>query len=445
MSKIDPRPTGKPEFNPNAERYWDARDLEGELRRVFEICHNCRMCVNYCGSFPDMFARVDRDIDAGATGSERLGSDDFTSVTDHCWQCKICYIKCPYTPDEGHEWLVDLPRLLMREKSQRSRRNGISLQDTALGEPGVLGKFASGATAPLVNFVNANRLVRKSIERVAGISSEFPLPTYADEPFSRWLEHHEPLAGAGSAGKVAIFSTCLGDYYFPTVPANAVRALEKNGFAVFRPEQRCCGMPNLDGGDLEGAKEKARFNVASLHRALEEGYALVGAQPTCTMTVKSEYPELLGTRESREVADSVYDLMGFFDKLRKEKKLNREFTNPLGKIAYHAPCHLRAQKIGYPAMRVLGLVQDTEVELVEQCSAVDGTWGMKAQNYEEGRKYAQRLVRGIESAEADLVVSDCQLAARRIQKENGVQAIHPVEALASAYGVAISRASEASR
>ncbi|WP_394820586.1 heterodisulfide reductase-related iron-sulfur binding cluster [Pendulispora albinea] len=445
MSKIDPRPTEKPEFNPNAERYWDARDLEGELRRVIEICHNCRMCVNYCGSFPDMFARVDRDIDAGATGSERLGIEDFTSITDHCWQCKICYIKCPYTPDEGHEWLVDLPRLLMREKAQRSRRNGISLQETALGEPGILGSLASGVTAPLVNFVNANRLVRKTIEKVAGISSEFPIPSYAAQPFARWLANHEPLAGAGSAGKVALFSTCLGDYYFPSVPANAVRALEKNGYAVFRPEQQCCGMPNLDGGDLEGAKAKARFNVASLHAALEQGYALVGAQPTCTMTVKGEYPELLGTREAREVADNVYDLMGFFDKLRKEKKLNREFTKPLGKIAYHAPCHLRAQKIGYPAVRVLNLVQDTEVELVEQCSAIDGTWGMKAENYEEGRKYAERLVRGIEAAEAELVVSDCQLAARRIQKENGVQAIHPVEALASAYGVAISRASETPR
>jgi len=440
MSKIDARPLEKPAFNPNEDRYWDARDLETEFRRVVEICRNCRMCVNYCGSFPDMFSRVDRDIDAGATGSERLGSDDFTSITDRCWQCKICYIKCPYTPDEEHEWLVDVPRLLQREKSQRSRRTGVSLQETALGEPGLIGQYVSGRTAGLVNFVNANRLVRKAIERVAGISSEFPLPQYAAEPFTRWLQHHQPLAGAGSAGRVALFSTCLGDYYFPTVPANAVRALEKNGYEVLRPEQQCCGMPNLDGGDIEGTKAKARFNVAMLHQALEQGYLLVGAQPTCTMTVKSEYPELLGTPEAREVADNVHDLMGFFDKLRKEKTLNREFTKPLGKIAYHAPCHLRAQKIGYPAMRVLGLVQDTEVELVEQCSAVDGTWGLKAQNYEEGRKYAQRLVRGIDNVEAELVVSDCQLAARRIEKENGVQAIHPVEALAAAYGVAVARA-----
>ena len=56
-------PQQPPAFNPNDPRYWDERDLEGELKRVFEICHSCRMCVNYCGSFPDLFARVDRDIE----------------------------------------------------------------------------------------------------------------------------------------------------------------------------------------------------------------------------------------------------------------------------------------------------------------------------------------------------------------------------------------------
>ena len=114
--KIDPKPHNPPAFKPDDPRYLDPRDLEGELRRVFEICHGCRMCVNYCGSFPDLFARVDRDIETrGADGAELLDAADFASVTELCWQCKLCYIKCPYTPDEGHEWALDFPRLLTRE------------------------------------------------------------------------------------------------------------------------------------------------------------------------------------------------------------------------------------------------------------------------------------------------------------------------------------------
>ncbi|MEO8877759.1 MAG: heterodisulfide reductase-related iron-sulfur binding cluster, partial [Polyangiaceae bacterium] len=228
---------------------------------------------------------------------------------------------------------------------------------------------------------------------------------------------------------------------FPAVPANATRVLEKNGFRVHRPEQVCCGMPNIDGGDIAAAKQKAATNVASLLREIELGRQIVVVQPTCGYMLKKEYPELLGTADAARVAEKTLDLMEFLERLRREKKLNRDFKTSLGKVAYHAPCHLRAQKIGTPGARVLGAIPDTEVDVVEQCSAVDGTWGMKAQYYEEGRKYAQRLVRGvnnaIEGAEKSLVVTDCQLAGQRIKKENDVDVLHPVSALARAYGIEV--------
>src|SRR6185369_6606864 len=148
-----------------------------------------------------------------------------------------------------------------------------------------------------------------------------------------------------------------------------------------------------------------------------------------------EWHEYVPRPEVKEVAAATLDLMEFLVVLGKEKKLKREFPKSLGTVAYHAACHLRAQKIGFPGMRVLNVVPDTEVRLIEQCSAVDGTWGMKAAHYEAGRRYAAKLTRGIEGAEADTVVSDCTLAGLRITQENGVRVMHPVEALAQAYGL----------
>ncbi len=436
--KINPKPVRPPAFDPNDARYWDERDLEGELKRVFEICHSCRMCVNFCGSFPDLFARVDRDIEGrGADGAELLDDKDFASVVDLCWQCKMCFIECPYTPDQGHHWLVDFPRLAMREKAQRAKRKEVTLQDKALGEPGRLGMTMSGPLAPLTNLINEQRLLRKVNEKVLGISSEFPLPKFAAQPFERWWKKHEPLPEAGSAGKVAIFATCTGDYNFPRMAAATVRVLEKNGFSVERPPQECCGMPNLDGGDIDAAKAKARFNVAQLLPLVEQGHRVVVPGPTCSYTIKKEWPELLGTPEAKKVAAATFDIMEFLERLRREKKLVKEFSASLGKVAYHAACHLRAQKIGTPGARILGLVPDTEVDIVEKCSAVDGTWGMKAQYYEMGKKYAQKLARGIENVEPQLVVTDCPLSALRILKENDREAIHPAEALARAYGLSV--------
>jgi glycerol-3-phosphate dehydrogenase subunit C len=436
--KIDPRPNAPPAIDYRSDRFWDARDLEQETKRVFEICHGCRMCVNYCGSFPDMFARVDRDIEKnGATGAEKLSHDDFTSVTDLCWQCKLCYIKCPYTADEGHPWLVDVPRLLTRHKAQRARRDGISLQDKVLGEPQALGSFAAGPLAPLANFVNANRLIRKVNEKVIGISASFPTPTFATHSFEKWLAHHEPLPRAGERGTVSLFATCTGDYNYPSIPANAVRVLEHNGYRVERPPQTCCGLPNLDGGDVAAGTAKAQFNVESLLAEIEAGRRVVVVGPSCSYMIRKEYPDLLGTTKAETVARGTLDVMEFLEGLRKDKTLEKNFTSGLGKVAYHAPCHLRAQKIGFPGARLLGLLPDTEVEVIEQCSAVDGTWGMKTEHYEMGRKYAQKLVRDVEAMEPKHVVSDCPLSMLRIRKENERGVLHPIEALAHAYGIAV--------
>ncbi len=447
MSVIQRTPVVPPATSPNDPRYYEARDLEAELRRTFQICHECRMCVGYCGSFPELFNRIDKAVDSGAAeGAETIDNADIKAVGDQCWQCKLCYIKCPYTADEGASELLDFPRLMSRERAARSQREGIPLVDKILGEPQLIGQIGS-VTAPLSNLITKSQLLRKVQEKVTGISAKFPLPTFAKETFSAWFQEHTPAAGAGELGEVVLFATCYGEYNTPAVAQAAVLVLEHNGYTVrysgsgvdAKDEMfTCCGLPNIDGGDVAGATAKIEHNVALLLPHVRAGRKIVVPGPSCGMMIKKEWHEYVGrTREAevKEVAASTLDLMEFLVTLGKEKKLKREFPKSLGTVAYHAACHLRAQKVGFPGMRVLNAVQDTEVRMVEECSAVDGTWGMKAEHYETGRKYAGKLTRGINDAEADTVVSDCSLAALRIGKENGVHVIHPIEALAQAYGL----------
>ncbi|MBI5512656.1 MAG: 4Fe-4S dicluster domain-containing protein [Deltaproteobacteria bacterium] len=436
MVELKPTPERPPCFDPNDARFWDPDDLEAELRRVFEICHGCRMCVGYCPSFPFLFERIDENHEqrAMAHSAVTLDAGDLRTVTDLCFQCKLCYVKCPYTPeDPGSTWLVDFPRLLWREKTVRTRREGLSLQERVLGEPGLLGALNAGPQAGLVNFVSAQALVRKAMDKVAGIAPEFPLPTYASQPFSRWFKRRPK--GEGNAGGVALFSTCLVEYNRPRTGRAAVAVLEHAGLSVTLPEQGCCGMPTMDTGDWDSLREKARYNVERLVEEVRAGRDIVCPGPSCSMTLKKEYPELLGSPEAALVASHTFDLMEYLAKLDRAGTLPRNFVKSLGKIAYHAPCHLRAQRIATPTRGLLEQVPDTEVTVVEQCSAVDGTWGMKSQYYDLGVRYSRKLVRGIRDAEAAHVASDCPLASQRIAKENGVAVSHPVELLALAYGL----------
>jgi glycerol-3-phosphate dehydrogenase subunit C len=178
------------------------------------------------------------------------------------------------------------------------------------------------------------------------------------------------------------------------------------------------------------------MNVRSLLVEVEKGRKVISLQPTCGYTVKKEWPELLGTDAARKVSAATLDVLELLEQHRRDKTLARDFKKGAGRVAYHAACHLRAQKIGYPAVRLMNALPDTEVQVLEQCSAVDGTWGMKAQHYEMGRRYAQKLTQGIETIAPQVVVTDCALAAQRIVAENGMTPKHPVEVLAEAYGLA---------
>ena len=93
-------------YDPHHPKYTDEKDVRDELTRVYDLCHGCRLCFKYCSSFPTLFDYVDRheDQDAG-----RLTPAQQDHVIDGCFQCKLCYVTCPYTPGH-HEWALDFPR-----------------------------------------------------------------------------------------------------------------------------------------------------------------------------------------------------------------------------------------------------------------------------------------------------------------------------------------------
>ena len=445
MSQLPARePARLPIWDPNDERYWDARDLEQELQRTFQICHECRMCVGYCGSFPILFDAIDREIDAGrADGAETAQRPrTFSAVSDHCWQCKLCYIKCPYTADEGARELLDFPRLMAREKAQRARRDGIPLVDRVLGEPQLIGALGAGPPAPLANFVNANRLVRKVAEKVTGISAEFPLPPLARQPLLvAGSQRTSRSTSAGEAGEVVLFPTCYGEYNFPSVPQAAVAGAREE-----RLRGRACppGSPAAACRTSTAAtstRRGARCSETSTRscRSVRQGQDRSSCPgPTCGYTMKKEWPLYLGHAEARRGGGEHPRPDGVPRWAAPEEALNRDFQKRLGKVAYHAACHLRAQKIAIPGARVLSLVAGHRGAHRRALLGGRRHLGHEGRVLRRGRalrpKARARDRKRREDGER-MVVGDCSLAALRIKKETGRTALHPVEALAEAYGL----------
>lgn len=414
-------------FDPSDPAFFDVTAVEKELTRVTEICDGCRRCHRLCSSFDFMLEKVDEHEGDVA----KLGTADFRRIVDLCWQCKLCFNHCPYTPP--HRWDIDFPRLMLRAKAARARAEGVTRQDRWLGGVDRVGALAS-AVAPLANLANGFKPHRVALEAAVGVHRDRNLPRFHHKTFARWFR--ERPARPAADRPVALFFSCSVNYNEPQVGRDAVAVLEKNACQVSCPEQVCCGMPYLDGGDIPRATANARQNLAALAPLVRAGATVVVPQPTCSYVLKNEYPLLAPGPEADAVSGATRDVFEYLAGRKAEGSLDTTFPGPgPGKVAYQMPCHLRAQNMGFKTRDVLQLIPGTQVEVIERCTAMDGTWAMKKEFYPISLQYARKAAAQMEAAQPQTFATDCTLSALQIEAVRGRRPAHPLSLLREAYGL----------
>jgi Fe-S oxidoreductase len=417
-------------------RVVDSTSLSLELTRIADICHGCRRCFTLCPSFEVLFRGLDApEVDGEADKLPKKVLDDFV---DLCYECKLCLPHCPYIPP--HRWAVDVPHLVLESRHVRMRETGLQLRERLLSRPDALGRLAS-PVAPVANFMNTLPLARWAMERTLGVSARKDLPRFAWQTFTRWFETREaPTRAEAPVAKAVLFPTCSVEWNRPEIGQAAVAVLEKNGVEVAVAYPQCCGMPLFDVGDVAGADEARRTFVAAMKGWVEKGYTIVTPGPSCSLMVKKEYPWLAARSGAADadtalVAKSTQDLFEFLADLKARGLLSLDFPRAPKSIAYHLPCHLKVQNIGFKSRDVLAAT-GAVVTMVEKCSGHDGTWAMKAEYFGESMKVGKKLFEGLAAAQADVIASDCVLAGLQIHQGMNVPVKHPIEVLRDAYGLA---------
>ena len=240
---------------------------------------------------------------------------------------------------------------------------------------------------------------------------------------------------------MVLFSTCFVNWNRPELGRAAVEVLEHNDCRVVCPDLNCCGMPALDGGDVDFARLQARRNVRTLLPWVDQGYLVAVINPTCSLMIRQEYPELLHdpadpatTEAARRVAEATRDISEYLFDLRREGTFKTDFrSTPGGAVAAHAPCHLRMQSIGFRGRDLLRQIPGVQPKLIAECCGHDGTWAMKKEYFELARANGAKAFEGMKAVEADLWTTDCPLAALQFRQMCGREALHPIEVLARAY------------
>jgi glycerol-3-phosphate dehydrogenase subunit C len=440
--------------------FYDEVKLDAELRRVFDICHGCRRCFNLCDSFPRLFDLID------VTPSGELHdvkSSDFEGVVDACTLCDMCFMtKCPYVPP--HEFDVDFPHLMLRYRAIESKKGEVTLTERELTKTdrnGELAKFV----APLANWATSthNHLTRPVLEKVADIHREAALPDYTSRPFLTRAQKQIPEinkdAPAYGQRKAVMYATCSVNYNDPDLGMIARAVLAKNGVETVVLYPSCCGMPQLEQGNIAQVVANAQKVATEMQPWIAKGYDVIALVPSCALMLKLEWPLLVPQSDPayesiKALAQASFDLTEYIVDIAKRHGLAPGLKPLAGAVALHIACHARAQNMGAKAVEMLKLLPQAEdITVLERCSGHGGSWGIKTENFDValkvGKPVARKAAETLEAADQkhqlSFIASECPLAAAHIVQGveklssavngNHQRAYNPVEIFAMSYGI----------
>jgi glycerol-3-phosphate dehydrogenase subunit C len=103
-------------------------------------------------------------------------------------------------------------------------------------------------------------------------------------------------------------------------------------------------------------------------------------------------------------------------------------------LAYHAPCHLRAQGIGKPGLELLEMIPGLRlVDTDAGCCGIAGSYGFKADRYAIGLQVGQELFKAVRESGAGRVVSECGTCRLQITHATGATSLHPLSVLRESF------------
>ena len=292
-----------------------------------------------------------------------------------------------------------------------------------------------------------NRPVRALMENVAGIDRDVELPKYHSKTATSLLKH-APLPNPGGPAfgkrKAALYATCFVDYNNPETAVAAAAVLARQGVETRVAYPKCCGMPQLEAGDIAEVARRAEQVTAALLPLVDEGYDVVALTASCGLMLKFEWPLILPENEDvKRLAAATRDISEYVVELSRDYGLAEGLAPIEGGVTLHHACHARAQNMGAKSAQMLRLIPEAKVDVIERCSGHGGTFGVMKDTHPLANKIGKPTARQVKAKDNETLCSDCPLACKHlgqlvsaeVESGAGPRQAHPIEIMAQAYGL----------
>ena len=396
-------------------------------------CIKCNICTSYCpvSAVTDRFPGP-KYVGPQAQRFRENGQPESPDASvDYCSGCRVCNEVCPTG--------VKIAEINARARAEIVAKRGLPLRNRMLGRNELLGRLGSIAPS-LANFALHNSFSRLMADKVMGVAQDAPLPTWSTTgTFKDWFGATNPQR-LRSEKKVVYFHGCATMYYEPFIGMAAVLVMEHQGYEVIVPYQNCCGLPLLSNGEFKAARGYHKNNVAYMGSYAHAGFPIIGTSTSCTLTLKEEAPELLDMDDENttELKLATWDIFEWLRELAVKGELATDFQPLNLKIPYHAPCQLRAHRVGKPALEIMEMIPGLDTaESHARCCGIAGTYGYKTEKYQIAMDVGEELFRFVREQGDSVKYTACDSETCRWQLEHGTHlpSRHPIELLAASYGL----------
>jgi len=263
------------------------------------------------------------------------------------------------------------------------------------------------------------------------------MPPAQTQTLQGWLKKRPAQKKAPTRGPVVFFHGCAGGYFEVETSRKSIEVLEYLGYEVIVPKQGCCGLAQQSNGLFDQASA-AVLKLCDDLRGAGKDLTIISSSGSCTGMLKHEAHEIMGVSNEKlkDVGTRIRDMMEFLLDLHDAGELPTDFQAIDMTVPYHAPCQLKSQGIGQPAVEVLKLIPGlTVVESGAACCGIAGTYGLKKEKYEVAQAVGKPLFDMVKRTNPDLALCDTETCRWQIEQSSGVKTEHPIWMVHRAYGL----------
>ncbi len=395
-------------------------------RASLDSCVKCTICETMCpvSAVTELFSGPKY---VGPQAERFRHGESVDHSLDYCSSCGTCTLVCPQGVHVAE--LNSQARAVMKA-------DHMPLRDKLISQTTLMGTMMT-PVAPIANAVLANKPIRTVVEKVFKVHRNAPMPPAQTQTLQGWLKKRPAPTRKPTRGPVVFFHGCAGGYFEVETSKKSIEVLEHLGYEVLVPKQGCCGLAQQSNGLFDQATDSV-LKLCEQLRSAGTDLTIVSSSGSCTGMLKHEAHEIMGVQAEAlaDVGTRIRDMMEFLLDLHDAGELPTDFQPIEMTVPYHAPCQLKSQGMGKPALEVLRLIPGlTVVDSEKVCCGIAGTYGLKKEKYEIAQAVGKSLFEMVQQTNPDLALCDTETCRWQIEQSSGVKTEHPIWMIHRAYGL----------